>query len=280
MTHDPGYDGGPFFSPDGTRIVWRHFTPEGMTADVFTMKLDGSDRKRITDFGAMSWAPYFHPSGKYIVFTTNTQGFENFELYIVDAAGAKEPVRITFTDGFDGLPVFSPDGKKLCWTSGPTERRQAVADLHRGLERRRARKAIDASPARRSETRRRRDVLARDPRVRYEARRRVPRRRRARRPHDRFARREKSGRLDREPFQQVGLKPLGKRTASPFPFTSGVKRLPGKNTLSVTVGAKPRTLAVEKDFRPLAYSENATVDGPLAFAGYGLVSPKEPATRL
>ena len=29
-------------------------------------------------------------------------------------------MRVTFTPGFDGLPVFSPDRKKLCWTSGRT----------------------------------------------------------------------------------------------------------------------------------------------------------------
>jgi Tol biopolymer transport system component len=42
LTHTPGYDGGPFFSPDGQRILWRRFSEQGDTADVFTMKLDGS----------------------------------------------------------------------------------------------------------------------------------------------------------------------------------------------------------------------------------------------
>ena len=68
----------------------------------------------------MSWAPYFHPSGDYIVFATSLQGFRNFELYIVDAAGAREPVRVTYSDGFDGLPVFSPDGARLSWSSSRT----------------------------------------------------------------------------------------------------------------------------------------------------------------
>ena len=82
------------------------------------MKLDGSDARKLTDFESMSWAPYPHPSGEYIIFTTNKHGFENFELFIVDTAGGKQPVRVTFTSGFDGLPVFSPDGEQLAWTTG------------------------------------------------------------------------------------------------------------------------------------------------------------------
>jgi Tol biopolymer transport system component len=117
LTHHPGYDGGPFFSPDGERIVWRRFDEQGLIADIWTMKLDGSDQRQITDFGAMSWAPYFHPSGDYIIFASNKLGFENFELFIVDAEGRKEPVRVTYSDGFDGLPVPSPDGTRLSWTS-------------------------------------------------------------------------------------------------------------------------------------------------------------------
>ena len=65
----------------------------------------------------MSWAPYMHPSGEYIIFASNKLGFENFELFMVDAAGTKEPVQVTYTAGFDGLPVPSPDGKTLAWTS-------------------------------------------------------------------------------------------------------------------------------------------------------------------
>jgi Tol biopolymer transport system component len=117
LTTEWGYDGGPFFTHDGSRIVWRHFDETGVLADVWTMKPDGTDKKQITDFGSMSWSPYQHPSGEYFIFSSNKLGFENFELFIVDTAGTKEPVRVTYTDGFDSLPVFSPDGKQLTWTS-------------------------------------------------------------------------------------------------------------------------------------------------------------------
>jgi Tol biopolymer transport system component len=117
LTNVAGYDGGPFFNHDGTRIIWRRFDESGLIANVFSMKPDGTDVKQLTDFGAMSWAPYEHPSGEYIIFASNKLGFENFELFMVDSQGTKEPVRVTYSDGFDGLPVPSPDGRQLAWTS-------------------------------------------------------------------------------------------------------------------------------------------------------------------
>ena len=112
-----GYDGGPFFTPDGKKIIWRRFDEQGLIADVWTMNPDGSDQRQLTTFGSMSWAPYMHPSGAYFIFASNKLGFENFELFVADAQGTKEPVRVTYTNGFDGLPVPSPDGKMLAWTS-------------------------------------------------------------------------------------------------------------------------------------------------------------------
>ncbi|MGB2987430.1 MAG: hypothetical protein WBE26_16315 [Phycisphaerae bacterium] len=147
LTDWPGYDGGPFFTPDGKRVVWRHFSEDGMLADVYTVKLDGSDRRRLTDFKAMSWAPYFHPSGKYCIFTSNKLGFSNFELFIVDALGRHEPVRVTYTEGFDGLPVFSPNGRRTCWTSNHTDTGRSqifIADWDHEA----ALAALDAAPLR------------------------------------------------------------------------------------------------------------------------------------
>ncbi len=149
LTTVPGYDGGPFFTHDGSRVVWRRFDERGLIADIWTMKPDGSDARPLTDFGAMSWAPYEHPSGEYVLFASNKLGFENFELFLVDAAGTKEPVRVTFTDGFDGLPVPSPDGTLLAWTStrgGGSGGQIYLADWNHDQ----ARAALRTAPGRRS----------------------------------------------------------------------------------------------------------------------------------
>ena len=147
LTNVNGYDGGPFFSPDGKRIVWRRFDEQGLIADVWMMNTDGSDQRQVTRFKSMSWAPYIHPSGEYLLFSSNKLGFENFEVYMVDVAGTKEPVRVTYSDGFDGLPVPSPDGRQLAWTSsrgGGREGQIFLATWNHEA----ARKAIAAAPLR------------------------------------------------------------------------------------------------------------------------------------
>ncbi|MGE4130281.1 MAG: hypothetical protein AB7F86_01515, partial [Bdellovibrionales bacterium] len=83
LTKTPGYDGGPFFSPDGKRLTFRRFSPDGHTAEVYTIGVDGTDEKRITNMKAMSWAPFYHPTGDYLIFASNKYGHANFELFIV-----------------------------------------------------------------------------------------------------------------------------------------------------------------------------------------------------
>ena len=102
LTSVRGYDGGPFFSPDGKRIIWRRFDETGLIANVFTMNPDGTDVRQITDFGAMSWAPYEHPSGEYIIFASNKLGFENFELFMGSRARRSRALSTTTGSTADG----------------------------------------------------------------------------------------------------------------------------------------------------------------------------------
>lgn len=136
ITHQLGYDGGAFFSPDGKKIVYRASHPtsdseiveyktllaKGLVApthmEIFTCNVDGSDVKQITNLGKANWAPYFHPMGNKIVFSSNHQaerGF-NFQLYMIniDGTGLEQ---ITSESNFNAFPMFSPDGKKLVFSS-------------------------------------------------------------------------------------------------------------------------------------------------------------------
>ena len=137
LTNLPGPDGGPFFSADGSQIVFRgrhpepgpeldDFTsllkkelwrPRGL--DVFVMNRDGSNLRQVTkDLGGANWAPFFAPDGKRIIFASNMKDprGSNFDLYLinVDGTGLEQ---ITFSSVFDGFPMFSPDGKKLIFGS-------------------------------------------------------------------------------------------------------------------------------------------------------------------
>ena len=107
LTNTPGYDGGPFFSADGKKICWRRFSEDHATAEIYTMNIDGTDEKKLTNMKKLSWAPYFHPSAQYLIYATNQHGFANFELYIVRADGKGQPTRVTYKEGFDGLPCFT-----------------------------------------------------------------------------------------------------------------------------------------------------------------------------
>lgn len=120
LTRSPGYDGGPFYSPDDSRVVWRRFNPDGNSAEIWTMDSDGSNQRQLTADAMVSWGPYFHPSGDYIIYSSNVLGHANFELFMIDVEGLGEPVRVSNTEGTDILPVFSPDGDQLAWSTTRT----------------------------------------------------------------------------------------------------------------------------------------------------------------
>lgn len=126
-----GYDGGPFFSPDGKWICYRSDRKGDNLLQLFVAELAFGEAGRITgisreiqltDNGHVNWAPFWHPSGEYLVYASSQVSHGNYEVFALrfDAAEPekkREPVRITYAPGFDGLPVFSADGKWMMWTA-------------------------------------------------------------------------------------------------------------------------------------------------------------------
>jgi TolB protein len=83
---------------------------------VYVNNTDGTAERALTQNDFVNWGPYWYPDSRHIIYATSRHGHSNYELYLMDVdAGAEE--RITYHEGFDGLPVFSPDGKRLMWTS-------------------------------------------------------------------------------------------------------------------------------------------------------------------
>lgn len=136
ITFGLGYDGGAFFSPDGKKLVFRASRPQteeeikdykdllakGLVAptnmEIYTCNVDGSDLKKLTNLGKANWAPFYHPSGKKIIFSSNhhsERGYD-FQLYMIDENG-NNLERITNQSLFNAFPMFSPDGKKLIFSS-------------------------------------------------------------------------------------------------------------------------------------------------------------------
>lgn len=136
ITDEPGYDGGAFFSPDGSRIVFRASRPrtaeekkeytdllkQGLVAptamEIFVCNADGSDLRQVTRLGKANWAPFYHPSGKKIIFSSNHHGSRGFQfnLFMIneDGTGLEQ---ISHDGVFDSFPMFSYDGKKLVFSS-------------------------------------------------------------------------------------------------------------------------------------------------------------------
>lgn len=136
LTTRVGYDGGAFFSPDGSKIVWRAQYPvtSADTADyqrllkarlvrpakleLWVANADGSNPKQITALGGANFAPFFHPDGKRIIFSSNHKDPKGrgFDLFMINADGSGIE-QITNYGDFDGFPMFSPDGKQLVFAS-------------------------------------------------------------------------------------------------------------------------------------------------------------------
>lgn len=135
LTTEVGYDGGAFFSPDSRRIVYRAQHPQTAEEldeyqtllkqrlvkpnrlEIFTMNADGSDKRQVTRNGASNFAPFFHPDGRRIVFSSNgSPGERAFQLYLINDDGTSLE-QITTIGSFNSFPMFSPDGKRLVWVS-------------------------------------------------------------------------------------------------------------------------------------------------------------------
>jgi len=137
LTHAPGcYNGGPFFSPDSKRVIFRSDRRKKDHLQLYVINADGTGEQALTDnLDWVYWAPFWYKDGKHIVFTaadhSNPAVRPNYDLWWMNVETGKK-VRLTYAPGQDVLPAFSADGSKLMWTSTRDGRQPAqlyIADF-------------------------------------------------------------------------------------------------------------------------------------------------------
>ena len=126
LVTEPGYDGGPFFSPDGRSIIYRSDRNNDNLLQLYTADVVRDTGGRITGVSAeraltanahVNWCPFYHPSGSMAAYATSEVGHDNYEVFLIDVRDPSRRVRVTQVPGADVLPAFSPSGRQMIWTS-------------------------------------------------------------------------------------------------------------------------------------------------------------------
>ena len=277
LTDEIGYDGGPFFSLDGQRIVYRSNHPTDprkladykalladnlvrpSVMDLRVMNRDGGQKRTLLSNGAANFAPYFHPDGKRIIFASNLDdpGGRNFDLYTIRDDGTHLE-RITFNPSFDAFPMFSHDGRMLVFASNRNGKNEGdtnvfiaewTDEVEPGPE-----ASLEGSAAIEAGTWSQLVGELAAPQL---------------------AGRglgtpglEQAVQIVSRRFESAGLNPAGDGGTYFQRFDAATSKTIESATL--TVAATPAKL--DEDFRPLPFSASGTASGNALFAGFGITS--------
>jgi Tol biopolymer transport system component len=307
-TDGPIAMGGPFFMPGDQAVVYRGQKQDDPRAPmhVYVTDLKTKETRRLTRAPRMNWCPFPYPDGKAVIYAGGL-GRGNFQLFFLKTDGSTREVRITWNEGFDGLPSFSPDGKKVVWTSTragktsevftadfvpPAEDEFAAQDEKAPEEKPAEQKKPEkpdphehgAAPGLKAEGVIRggdhpSEILGADhieelgliQDVRWLA---DPERegRRAGTPSE-----AETAEYVRNRFVELGVAPGGADGAyiQPFHILAGAKVVETGCSFSLTSADGSVDLALGKDWTPLLYSASEKVTGEVVFCGYGIESKEQ-----
>ncbi len=98
----------PEVSPDGSLVVMRNL---GGQEDLYIVKSDGTDLRKITDDAPKDRGAKWSPDGKRIAFYSDRNG--RYEIWSIDAQGSNLQQMTKTTGDTFNYPSWSPDGKRL-----------------------------------------------------------------------------------------------------------------------------------------------------------------------
>jgi len=110
LTSDAANDLRPFWSPDGSQIVF--FSNRTGSYKIWVMNADGSSQRPLTQGTSDDRRPSWSPDGKWIVFDSDRSSER--EIWVVSADGG-EPIQVTHDSALDNFPSWSPDGKYIAY---------------------------------------------------------------------------------------------------------------------------------------------------------------------
>ncbi len=102
----------PTFSPDGSTIFFSY--PEDGRQQIYSVNLQGQDRKTVIDSPGVNNWPNVSPDGGSLIFSSSRD--DDYEIYTSNIDGTN-PRRLTNSLKQDLRPRFSPDGSRIAFTS-------------------------------------------------------------------------------------------------------------------------------------------------------------------
>ena len=144
LTSNNVYTAEGTLSPDGRTIVFTSLKDGDL--DIYTMSVDGSNVRRLTTAPGYDGGPFFSPDGKLIVYRawhpsdtalTNYQALlrerlvrpNRMEIWVMNADGSNQH-QITSLGGANFAPYFTPDGKRIIFSSNYRNPRSRNFDLY------------------------------------------------------------------------------------------------------------------------------------------------------
>ena len=129
LTNNEADDWQPVWSPDGRRIAF--VSDRDGNDEIYAMNADGSEMTRLTHNPTGDWDPAWSPDGRRIAFASDRDEGErwfppNSEIYAMNADGT-DITRLTDNNRVARGPVWSPDGRRIAFSSSPGH---AHASIH------------------------------------------------------------------------------------------------------------------------------------------------------